>query len=96
MVKIRYSGSFDQMYQDLLQDNTEIKTVVDQCVIWFRKNPEDTRLDNHALTKPMEGKWAFSITDDIRIVYECLSKTTVRFLAIGGHKRAYRRKRNGD
>ena len=40
----------------------------------------------------MAEKWAFSITDDIRIVYEWLNKNTVRFLAIGGHNRVYKRK----
>ncbi|MBI2086543.1 hypothetical protein HYT74_04330 [Candidatus Daviesbacteria bacterium] len=56
------------------------------------KNPQDTRLKNHSLTGRMIGKWAFSITGDIRIVYEWLGKTAVRFLAIGGHKKVYRRK----
>ncbi len=57
-----------------------------------QKNPNDTRLDNHQLTKRMEGKWAFSITDDIRIVYEWLGKNTARFLAIGGHSKIYSQK----
>ena len=58
---------------------------------WFKKNPHDTRLDNHLLTKKMIGKWAFSITDDIRIVYEWTNQTTVRFLAIGSHNKVYPR-----
>jgi mRNA-degrading endonuclease YafQ of YafQ-DinJ toxin-antitoxin module len=56
------------------------------------RNPDDTRLDRHPLTKKMGGKWAFSITDDIRIVYEWLGKNTVRFLAIGKHRKVYFRK----
>jgi len=39
----------------------------------------------------MKGKWAFSVTDDIRIVYEWLGKTTVRFLAIGRHSKVYKK-----
>ncbi len=39
----------------------------------------------------MKGKWAFSITDDIRIVYEWKTKNVVRFLAIGGHEKVYGR-----
>ncbi len=37
----------------------------------------------------MKGKFAFSITGDMRIIYEWLGKNTVRFLAIGGHKKVY-------
>lgn len=59
---------------------------------WFKKNSEDTRLDDHELTKKMKGKRAFSITGDIRIVYKRLGKNLVRFLAIGGHEVVYKRK----
>ena len=41
----------------------------------------------------MKGKFAFSITNDIRIIYEWLGKNTVRFLAIGGHKKVYTQSR---
>jgi mRNA-degrading endonuclease YafQ of YafQ-DinJ toxin-antitoxin module len=47
------------------------------------------RLSNHALTKSMKGKWAFSITDDIRIIYEKIGPQTIRFLAIGKHTEVY-------
>jgi mRNA-degrading endonuclease YafQ of YafQ-DinJ toxin-antitoxin module len=39
----------------------------------------------------MKGKWAFSITDDIRIIYEWKDKNVVRFLAIGTHPEVYRK-----
>ena len=70
------------MYPDLAE-------TVDICVERFKRNPQDTRLDNHELTKKLLGRWAFSITDDIRIVYEWLRKNEVRFLAIGGHLQVY-------
>ena len=57
----------------------------------FRRNPKDTRLKVHALKKRMRGKWAFSVTHDMRIVFEWLGKSTVRFLAIGKHGDVYRR-----
>lgn len=92
MVKIEEVGSYSQMLDDLLLENPNLEKEIKQRIDWLRKNPQDSRLDNHALTKKMAGKWAFSITNDIRIVYEWLSKTTVRFLAIGGHQKAYKRK----
>lgn len=94
MLKIEEVRSYGRMLEDLLIENPALEREIKQRVAWFRKNPHDTRLDNHPLTKRMTGKWAFSITDDIRIVYEWLGKNTVRFLAIGGHQKAYRRKEN--
>ena len=89
MPKVVLSSGFVKSYQELQKDNPGIKKVVDQRVIWFRRKPNDTRLDNHTLTKKMTGKWAFSITDDIRIVYEWLSNSTVRFQEIGPHDKVY-------
>lgn len=92
MVKIEEVGSYGQMLDDLLLENPDLEKEIKQRIDWFRKNPQDSRLDNHHLHKNMVGKWAFSITDDIRIVYEWLGKTTVRLLAIGGHGKVYKRK----
>lgn len=92
MLKIHRTSDYEKMEQELLLENPELEFEVSGIIMWFRKNPQDTRLDNHPLTKIMEGKWAFSITDDIRVVYEWMGKTTVRFLAIGGHKKVYKRK----
>ena len=90
MIRYTRKGEFEQQYQDLIIDYPELADVVEKKVKWFLHNPEDTRLDNHSLTKTMEGKWSFSITDDIRIVYEWVGKSTVRFLAIGGHGKVYK------
>lgn len=96
MIKIVKLGKFDQMLDELYSENEDIRDQIEENILLFKKNPDDTRLDNHLLTKRMEGKWAFSITDDIRVVYQWLGKTTVRFLAIGGHRKAYRRKKGVD
>jgi mRNA-degrading endonuclease YafQ of YafQ-DinJ toxin-antitoxin module len=89
MVKISYAREYRELFKKLLLGKPDLQSTVDQCVLRFQKNPNDTRLDNHQLTKTLEGKWAFSITDDIRIVYEWIGKNTVRFLAIGGHPQVY-------
>lgn len=94
MPKIIKNGDFEEMYAEVCEEDVLLESEIQQRIRWFKQNPDDTRLDNHKLTKSkkMIGKWAFSITDDIRIVYEWVGKTTVRFLAIGGHKRVYKRK----
>lgn len=90
MVKINRSGKYESDLKSLLIKDAKLDREIEKRIIWFRKNPEDTRLDNHLLSKSMEGKWAFSINDDIRIVYEWVGNKTVRFLAIGIHQFVYK------
>ena len=92
MVKIDFTGRFNFMYSAVIEENPELEEEVLKRVNWFRRRPDDKRLENHALRKRMKGKWAFSITDDIRIVYEWKTKNMARFLAIGGHEKVYGRK----
>lgn len=92
MVKGERTGKFNQLLDEVYFGNPDLESEVDKRINWFQKNPSDARLDNHPLTGRMIGKWAFSISDDMRIVYEWLGKTTVRFLAIGGHKKVYKRR----
>lgn len=92
MINIQQSGDFHEQYLNIVKDNQELLDLIADTIRWFEKNPEDSRIRNHTLYKRMEGKWAFSITDDIRIVYEWLGTNTVRFLAIGTHPQVYNRK----
>ena len=89
MIKVKRSGNFIKML-DKLDDDPQMYDLIRQRIVLFTKNSKDTRLKNHALRKKMKGKFAFSITSDIRIVYQWLGKTMVRFLAIGGHSRVYK------
>lgn len=92
MVTINRTGDYEKMLEDLADDDDEeILERVRARMKIFRKNPEDTRLDNHPLHKRMEERWAFSVNDDIRIVYEWVGKTTVRLLAIGTHETVYKK-----
>lgn len=89
MIRIKFTGKYQEDLSELCYEHPLVKEEIDNRVKLFLNNPEDTRLDNHALTGRMAGNWAFSITNDIRIVYEWLGKKTVRFLAIGGHPKVY-------
>lgn len=77
------------MLDDVSHVNPDSIDVIRKKVKLFRHNPDDTRLDNHDLHGTMVDKWAFSITDDIRIVYEWIGTNMVRFLAIGPHATVY-------
>lgn len=89
MVKVKFRGSFNVMYRSLIEKDPELSDLIADRIRMFEKNPNDTRLKNHVLKRGLKGKWAFSITSDMRIVYEWVAKNTVRFLAIGPHKSVY-------
>lgn len=91
MLKIRLTGKFDNALGDLLNDEPDLEETIKEKILLFRKNPQDTRLENHLLTGRLKDKWAFSITEDIRIVYEWLGKTTARLLNIGPHSKVYQK-----
>jgi len=89
MIRYRASEKYYRNLKKLLEESPELGEEIERCIGWFSKNPDDTRLVNHRLRKRMQGRWAFSITGDIRIVYRWIGKNEVRFLAIGGHKKVY-------
>lgn len=92
MISVKFQGTYYETLSELLEEQPIISSEIDRRIKWFQKNPNDTRLENHQLKDRMYGKWAFSITSDIRIVYEWLGKNTVRFLAIGKHTQVYSRR----
>ncbi len=96
MIRIKKTGEFDRLYETLIQNDPSCAPLAEEAIGWFQDNPEDTRIRNHSLHRGMEGKWAFSVTDDIRVVYEWIGKHTIRLLAIGGHPKVYNRKRQRE
>jgi mRNA-degrading endonuclease YafQ of YafQ-DinJ toxin-antitoxin module len=90
-MKILLSGQYNRMYRDLCAKNSEIVETIIEKVILFRKNYKDTRLLTHPLHKHLKGKYAFSVTNNHRIIFEWVGKSTARFLAIGTHKEVYKK-----
>ena len=91
MIKIKITGLFDKQLKTLYSNHKNLHSVIQKRIKLFQTNPHDTRLKNHALTRRLKGKWAFSITPDIRIIYVWVGEHTVRFLAIGTHEQVYGR-----
>lgn len=94
MIKVKRAAEFEQLLENLCEKDNNFLELVEERIIWFKMNPDDTRLHNHPLRKRLGERWSFSITRDIRIVYRWIGKATVRFLAIGGHKMIYPKKLN--
>lgn len=55
----------------------------------FITNREHRLLGDHALAGELQGYRAFSITGDIRVVYQLINETTALLLDIGKHNQVY-------
>lgn len=90
---VELSGQYHGIYQAFVGKHPDLKQTIVERIMIFRKNSTDTRLHTHALRKRLQGQYAFSVTNEIRIVFEWVGKSKVRFLAIGSHKNVYSRKK---
>lgn len=66
-MEIRFHQCFDKRFKKLLP---KFKEKVLAAIRKFEINPFDPILKNHALAGQLLGKRAFSVTGDIRIVFE--------------------------
>lgn len=98
-MKIELSGEYNKTLYELLSNDSKLLEYVEETVRIFKKNPQDTRLKTHPLRKRLKGKWAMGIigdeTGDLRIIFEKLGKSKVRFLIIGPHIMVYLNKGRG-
>jgi len=83
---ICYSSHFVRQYRQL---PIHIKRLAQKKEALFRADAFDPRLHTHKLTGSLEGRWAFSVARDVRIVFRFLSRDEVLFLAAGSHEAVY-------
>lgn len=68
----------------------ELKERVYKAITEFSNDPHNPRLRNHKLQGKLDGKRAFSITGDVRIIFEEFDGyVLVIFLDIGKHNQVY-------
>lgn len=91
MIKVKYTEKFSQELEITIDNHEASDEEVENAIAWFENNPQDTRLETHALSKRMKDKWSFSVNDDVRIIFKWQGKKNVRFLRIGPHHLVYRR-----
>ncbi len=79
--------NFKKSYQRL---HKSLKEKVNLSIEKFYKNPFDQSLKNHPLKGKMVGKRAFSVTSDLRIIFEEHENyVVVIMLDVGTHNQVY-------
>lgn len=77
-VSTRFARAFKRLDPQARQQAVEAERL-------FRADAFDPRLRTHPLKGVLEGLWAFSVTNRLRVLFEFLRVDTVLFIDIGSH-----------
>ena len=83
---IYYSSHFARQYRRL---PLLTKRLAEKKEAWFRADAFDPRLRIHKLTGKLEGRWAFTVALDVRMIFRFLDGDEVLFLTVGRHETVY-------
>lgn len=86
MLKALYHKDFKKDFRKLPKN---IRERFGERFMIFLKNPTSPILRDHPLVGILEGKRAFSVGGDVRVVYRFLDKNTILLLRIGSHNQVY-------
>jgi mRNA-degrading endonuclease YafQ of YafQ-DinJ toxin-antitoxin module len=82
---------FDRHYAERIAVDLTLAELFDSQLAIFLTDRENPKINDHHLSWGMQGKRAFSITKDIRVVYVETDETFL-FLDIGTHKQVYKQR----
>lgn len=91
MIVVHTTPKFNRAYKKLLKGNPSLAETYRSRTKAFVTNPSDPSLETHKLKGKLKGSLAFSITDDLRIVFEYDKgdSNSVLFLNTGPHDDVY-------
>lgn len=87
-MNIKYNGIFIKHYRKRIVFNPSLVSQFDERVCIFLKNPHDPVLKSHMLKGKKSGFRSFSITGDMRVIYQLIGNT-IYFFDIGTHNQVY-------
>lgn len=87
-MKIFFTPRFRRSYKRLVSKSEKLRSLVNERMAMFEKNPKDPFLKDHALKGKLIGYRAFSLAFDLRALYR-KEKDTYIFFDIGTHKEVY-------
>jgi addiction module RelE/StbE family toxin len=86
--KIKFAESFPKKAKKLLRKNLSLEDVFREVLYKLSADVLIPSLHTHALSGDLKGKYACSLTYDLRIIFK-LSDDTVHLLDIGSHDEVY-------
>ncbi|MBF0558840.1 MAG: type II toxin-antitoxin system mRNA interferase toxin, RelE/StbE family [Nitrospirae bacterium] len=83
-----FAPSFLRKAGKLLQKNPELDPLYETTLERLSKDLSDPRLHTHPLSGNLKGKYACSLTNDLRIIFK-LHNDIIHLLDIGPHDQVY-------
>lgn len=88
MKPIRLTKGFDKSYKKRIAPIKNMRDAYAERVSVFQAGARGYPLNDHGLKGKLKGKRAFSIAEDVRVVYEETNEAII-FLDIGSHNQVY-------
>lgn len=89
MKLVRFSKTFEKNYKIRVSRNQKLQKQFHERYALFINNINNPLLRDHALSGKQHGRRAFSVTSDVRVIYQ-VTDEYYRFLDIGTHNQVYR------
>ena len=89
MIRAVWDEGFRRSYRKRVKKREELRRRFWQRLELFLLNPFTPQLRTHKLSGKLDGRWAFSVDDDCRVVFEFIGEDRVLLIDIGGHDEVY-------
>lgn len=87
-MRLELDNTFAKRAKKLLQKNSSLKNRYSDLLTKLSNNPFDPALHTHPLSGNLKGKYACSLTYELRVVFK-LYDDIVHLLDIGSHDEVY-------
>lgn len=88
MPKLVFEKHFIRCANKLIKGSPDLDPKLEKVLQLLKENPFAPSLKTHALSGDLKGKYACSLTHDLRVIFK-LSGDTVHLLDIGTHDEVY-------
>lgn len=86
---IQFKTSFKKNFNKRIKSNRSLCNKYKQRLLLFMSNSSSPILKDHGLIGKMKDFRSFSITGDIRVIYQQESEDIINFIDIGSHNQVY-------
>jgi len=86
---IKFKASFKKNFIKRIKSNRSLCNKYKQRLLLFMSNSSNPILKDHGLIGTMRDFRSFSITGNIRVIYQQESEDIVNFIDIGSHNQVY-------
>lgn len=86
---VKTDPKFDKHYLKRIASNRKLNFQFQNRFQIFTHNPKHPLLKTHRLSGTLENLYSFSVTGDIRVIFEYISNEEVVFRDIGSHNQVY-------